>query len=193
MSDPRTITLLLQRCRQDADDDNAFEELVPLVYDDLRRIAHQQLQRLRPGKTLDTTALAHESYIKLKNHADLDLNDRRHFYAVAARAMRQIVVDYARRNMAAKRDGIEVELNLDRTPETGQERSRQALQVHELLQRLESVNEDLVRIVEYRYFAGFTQEEIADILEVSVRTVQRRWQVARALLREMALEADERD
>jgi len=185
VSDPRTITRLLRECRNE-DGEDAFSALMPLVYEDLKIIARQQLNRLRPGQTLDTTALAHESYLKLRDHADLDWHDRRHFYAVAARAMRQILVDYARRRAADKRSGIEVELDLGRTPDSSEERADHILFVNELLEQLELVNAELVRLVECRYFAGFSQQETAETLGLSLRTVQRRWQVARGLLRELA-------
>lgn len=190
LSDPKTITRLLHQCRADPGNPDPFDALMPLVYDDLRHLARIQLMKLRPGETLDTTALANESYLKLKDHADLDWNDRRHFFAVAARSMRQILVDYARRRMAGKRHGVEVPLDLERVPDTSEARAEQMLRVHELLERLEVVNQGLVQIVECRFFAGYTEKEIAGIMDISVRTVQRRWQMARGWLRELALEDD---
>lgn len=190
MSDPRTITRLLHQCRGGDGSLEAFESLMPLVYDDLKRLARQQLARLRPGQTLNTTALAHESYLKLQNHADLDWADRRHFFAIAARAMRQILVDYARRRWAAKRPGLKVDLDLERVAKDDDERTEQMLHVDQLLERLASVNVELVRVVECRYFAGYTQDETASVLGVSTRTIQRRWKMARAWLRELALETE---
>ncbi len=184
MSDPKTITRLLHQCH-DTDNSEAFELLVPLVYEDLKRLARQQLRRMRPGQTLDTTALAHESYLKLKNHAGLDWQDRRHFFAVVARAMRQILVDYARRQMADKRRCIEQPIDLERTPDTTHQRAEQIVFVHELLGRLGDIDASLVEVVECHYFAGYSQQETAEIMGVSVRTVQRRWQIARAFLREL--------
>jgi len=185
MNDPKTITRLLHRCRDDSSS-TAFEQLIPMVYDDLRRLARKQLQRLRPGQTLDTTALAHESYLKLRDHADLDWNDRCHFYAVAACAMRQILVDYARSKMTQKRDGVEIEIDIERTPASTNEYASQLLHIHELVDYLEEIDTDLVRLVECRYFAGFTEDETAEILGISTRTVQRRWRMARGFLRELA-------
>jgi len=185
MSDPKTITRLLHECRRD-DDRDAFAALMPLVYEDLKKIARQQLRRLRPGRTLDTTALAHESYLKLKGHADLDYQDRRHFFGVVARAMRQILVDYARRKTADKRRGVELPIDLERTPENSEQRAEQIIYVHELLSQLEQIDASLVEVVECHYFAGYSQQETAEILDLSLRTVQRRWQVARAFLREFA-------
>lgn len=185
MSDPRTITRLLHQCREDADSDRAFGALIPLVYDDLRQLARRQLRRLRPGQTIDTTSLAHESYLKLRGHADLDWQDRRHFYAVASRAMRQILVDYARRRTADKRSAIEVDLDLERAPASDGDQAGVIVYIDELLGELELVDEELVRVVECRYFVGLSQKETADTLDLSVRTVQRRWEAARALLREL--------
>lgn len=184
MSDPKTITRLLHQCRG-TESPEAFGMLVPLVYEDLKKLARQQLRRLRPGQTLDTTALAHESYLKLKDHAGLDWQDRRHFFAVVARAMRQILVDYARRQMADKRRGIELPIDLERTADTTEQRAEQIIYVHELLGRLEDIDESLVEVVECHYFAGYSQQETAEIMGVSIRTVQRRWQIARAFLREL--------
>jgi RNA polymerase sigma factor (TIGR02999 family) len=185
LSDPKTITRLLHRCRDDASS-AAFEELIPLVYDDLRHLARKQLQRLRPGQTLDTTGLAHESYLKLRDHVDLDWNDRNHFYAVSACAMRQILVDYARSRMTQKRDGVEVEIDLERAPVTPEEHASQLLHVNELVRHLETIDADLARVVESRYFAGFTEAETAEILGISTRTAQRRWRMAKGFLRELA-------
>lgn len=191
LSDPKTITRLLHQCRDMDGGGAAFDALMPLVYDDLKQVARAQLMQLRPGQTLDTTALANESYIKLKDHADLDWVDRRHFFAIAARAMRQILVDYARRQMAGKRHGIRVDLDLQRVPDSSDAWADHMLGVHQLLERLESINEDLVRVVECRFFAGYSEPEIAAILDISVRTVQRRWHAARGWLQELAREPEE--
>lgn len=189
MSDPKTITRLLHDCRGDGGAE-AFEALMPLVYEDLKGLARQQLQRLRPGQTLDTTALAHEGYLKLKGHADLDWQDRRHFFGIVARAMRQILVDYARRQLAEKRRGIELPIDLERTPAHREQRAEQIIFIHELLAQLEEINAELVEVVECHYFAGYSHQETAEITGVSVRTVQRRWQMARAFLRELASQSE---
>lgn len=189
MSDPRTITRLLRECRDEDTGEDAFDSLMPLVYDDLRRLARQQLARMRSGQTLDTTALAHESYLKLQNHAALDWTDRQHFYAIAARAMRQILVDYARRRNAGKRYGDKQQIELEYVIGDSDERAAQLLHVDELLERLNDIDSDLVRIVECRFFAGYSQEETSSVLGISLRTVQRRWQRARAWLRELELGA----
>lgn len=184
MADQGAITRRLEEWKKG--DERAFDELVPLVYEDLRRIARQQLARLRPGQTLNTTALVHESYEKLQLGRDPDLTDRYHFFAVAARAMRQIIVDRARRLMTEKRSGFEVPIDLDRIPDTAETHAQQILQIEDLLTRLVEINPDLVRLIECRYFAGYTQEETAKLLDMSLRTLQRRWQQAGSWLRELA-------
>lgn len=195
MSDPRTITRLLQRSRNTQEREKAFEALIPLVYDDLKRLARRQLLRMRAGETLDATALAHESYLKLKDYANLDWADRQHFFAIAARAMRQILVDYARRRKAGKRYGKKVRVELESVIATSDERAEQILHINQLLERLEMVDVDLVQVVECRFFAGYSQEETASILDIGLRTVQRRWQRARGWLREFEfdLEGNETD
>lgn len=195
MSDPRTITRLLQRSRNAQEREQAFEALIPLVYDDLKRLARRQLLRMRAGETLDATALAHESYLKLKDYANLDWADRQHFFAISARAMRQILVDYARRRRAGKRYGKKVRVELESVIATSDERAEQILHINQLLERLEMVDVDLVQIVECRFFAGYSQEETASILDIGLRTVQRRWHRARGWLREFEfdLEGNETD
>ena len=183
MSDPQTITMLLHRCR-DGDEDS-FDELVPAVYQDLRRIARGQLARWRPGETLNTTALVHESYAKLARSSELDWNDRGHFYAVAARAMRGIIVDYARSLFADKRSGIKADIDLGQLPDDGPARAEQVLAVDQLLEKLGRMDPDMTRIVECRFFAGYTLDETAEALGISRRTVQRKWQRARAWLAQL--------
>lgn len=189
MSDPQTITQLLHRCRDGEPD--SFDELVPVVYEDLRRIARGQLARWRPGQTLNTTALVHESYGKLARSAELDWADRGHFFAVAARAMRSVVVDYARSLFAGKRSGIKVSIDLVDLPDDGPARAEQILAVDQLLGQLERLDEDMARIVECRFFAGYTLEETAEYLGISRRTVQRKWQRARAWLAALGRERGE--
>lgn len=176
----KTITRLLQRCR--GGDEQSFDALIPLVYEDLKRIARGQLARWRPGATLDTTALVHESYSRLARAANLEWADRGHFYAVAARAMRQIIVDYARSLFADKRAGIRVNIDLGELPDDGPARAEQIALVDQLLGRLELLDPEMVRVVECRFFAAYTLEETAEALGISRRTVQRKWQRARAWL-----------
>ena len=169
-------------------DTDAFEQLVPLVYDDLRGIAHQQLSRMRPGQTLNTTALVHEAYLKLVDQTRAEINDRAHFFALAARAMRQIVIDYSRHRAAAKRGGGVRPVSLDTMEIAVVEQAEELLAIDEALNRLSRLNERLTRVFECRFFAGLTEKETAEALTLSLRTVQRDWMKGKAWMRhELAL------
>ena len=169
-------------------DANAVEQLYPLVYAQLHQTAKRELRRWRPGDTMNTTALVHEAYIKLVGRNELDLQDRNHFFALASTAMRQIVVDYARRRSAVKRGRGEEHLSLDeRRIAAANEGAEEILALEQALKKLADRNERLARLVELRYFGGLTLEETADALELSLRTVHREWRKARAFLfRELA-------
>lgn len=180
ITDTKTITRLLRQCRHG--DESSFDALIPLVYEDLKRLARIQLAKWRPGQTLDTTALVHESYARLARAEGLDWADRGHFYAVAAKAMRQIVVDYARSLFATKRSGVRVDIDLGRLPDDGPARAEQVAAVDQLLDRLQALDPEMVQVVECRFFAAYTLDETAEALGVSRRTVQRKWQRARAWL-----------
>lgn len=158
----------------------ALDRLFPLVYAELRERAHHQLARRRPGDTLSTTALVNEAYLKLTGSAHQSYNDRVHFFAVASRAMRQILVDYARRTTAAKRGGLVVSLDPDQLGDPG--RAEELVALDEALARLERLDGRLARTVELRFFGGLSVEEAADALGVSPRTVKRDWRRARAFL-----------
>jgi RNA polymerase sigma factor (TIGR02999 family) len=158
---------------------------VRLVYDELRRLARAQLRRLRPGDTLDTTALVHEAYLKLAERTALGPEQRSHFLSLAARAMRQILVDYARRRAALKRGDGRATLPLlatDLAAPASLEAER-LLALDQALERLGHSDEQLVRIVECRFFLGLGDQDTAQALGVSTRTVERRWARARAFLR----------
>ena len=182
---PGEVTRRLREAR-----DGDLDAVMPLVYDDLKRIARNQLARWRPGQTLDTTALVHEGYAKLAGAEHLEWADRRHYFAVAARAMRMIVVDYARGLFADKRAGVRVDIDLARLPDDGTARAEQVALVDQLLDRLEALDPDMVRIVECRFYAGYTLDETAEALEISKRTVQRKWDRARAWLVALARDPD---
>ncbi|TVQ37354.1 MAG: sigma-70 family RNA polymerase sigma factor [Wenzhouxiangella sp.] len=186
MSNALTITRMLHECRDSEHPESILDALIPLVYDDLKHVARQQLRRLRRGQTLNTTALVNDSYAKLKSSANLDWTDRQHFFAIAARAMRQIVVDHARSLMTNKRDGQIVPIDLENLPAEVDQRADQIVYIDQLLDQLEAINPDLTRTFECLYFAGYTQEEAAELLGISLRTAQRRWSQARAWLRELA-------
>lgn len=176
------ITELLVAHREG--DRDAFEELMPLVYDDLRRIAHHQLARHRRQGTLNTTALVHEAYLKLVDQTRIEVADRDHFFAVAARAMRQIIVDFARKRTAAKRGGGKPSLSLDKVELGVAEQAEVLVAIDQALDKLSALNERLIRVFECRYFAGLSEEETARALAVSLRTVQRDWMKSKALLRQ---------
>jgi RNA polymerase sigma factor (TIGR02999 family) len=173
-------TQLLARSR--AGDAPAREELLPRVYDELRRIAHSRLARHRSGDTLNTTALVHEAYLKLVDSSRAEWQDRTHFVALCARAMRFILVDYARARMAEKRGGGEAPLSLDESRVAAAESAGDVLDLHDALDRLMAADERLGRLVEYRFFGGMTHEEIAEVTGLSVPTVKRDWRRARAWL-----------
>jgi RNA polymerase sigma factor (TIGR02999 family) len=173
------ITRLLQ-AHHDGDR-AAFDQLVPLVYDRLRRIARGQLSGRR-GQTLDTTSLVHEAYMELVEETGVAWQDRSHFFAICARAMRRILVDYARERTAQKRGGGKPDLTLEPELLGVEQQAEQVLAVDRALESLAGFNERLARLVECRYFAGMTEEESAHALGVSLRTVQRDWMRARAWL-----------
>jgi RNA polymerase sigma factor (TIGR02999 family) len=178
---PREITQLLHRWV--GGDREALDQLFPVAYAELQRIAHHELGRERPGHTLDTTALVHEAYLKLVGQGNVNPESRAHFFAIAARAMRTILIDHARARAAAKRGGGGVPVTLDRVAElVPVERDDQLLALDDALTQLAEVNEEAVRVVECRYFAGLTLEEIAEVMDTSVATVRRRWAFARAWL-----------
>lgn len=164
-----------------------MDRLMALVYDELRAVARRQLRRWRPGQTLDTTALVHEAYLRLVDQAGASWQDRNHFLSVAAVAMRHILVDAARRRSARKRGGEGVRIPLDelRPGASGPDTSGTAVEIlalDEALTSLAARNERLSRLVELRFFAGLTEEETAQTLGTSERTVRRDWLKARAFL-----------
>ena len=164
-----------------AGDALAGDRFFELVYDRLRRMAHRQLGAERDGHTLDTNALVHEAFLRLVDQTRVEWNDRAHFFAVAAQAMRRILVDSARRVGAVRHGGGLQRISLDdEAAMIG--RSETLLALDEALDRLAELNERLSRVVECRYFAGLTEEETAAALGVTSRTVQRDWVKARAWL-----------
>ncbi|MDX1547275.1 MAG: sigma-70 family RNA polymerase sigma factor [Rhodothermales bacterium] len=160
----------------------AFEDLYRLVYDELRQVARAQLRRRRPGDTLQTTALVHEAYLKLCDHARLGVQDRAHFFALSARAMRQILVDHFRRRRAEKRGGAHRPLTLQDGQIPAEARGEVLLALDEALTRLAALDERLAQVVEYKFFGGMTQEEIGQVLGLTERTVRSDWRKARLWL-----------
>jgi RNA polymerase sigma factor (TIGR02999 family) len=175
------VTRLLQAYA--AGDAGAFDRLFPLVYDELRRIARRHLRHGARGYTLDTTGLVHEAYLKLGGAGELRLEDRCHLLAVAARAMRQILISKARARSAAKRGGGGALVPIDATSAAVESRAEWLLDLDRALERLGELDERLVRIVECRFFWGATEEETAEALGIPLRTAQRGWTRARAWLR----------
>jgi len=175
------VTRLLVASRKG--DATAFDRLLPLVYDELRKVARRQLARHRRSVTLEATGLVHEAYVKLADQTRLDANDRGHFLAIAARAMRQLIVDHARRRQAEKRGGKESPLPLDGLEIAARAEADHLTDLDEALERLAAHSERMARVVECRFFAGYNEEETAEALGTSLRTVQREWQKARAWLR----------
>ena len=166
----------------------SLDRLLPLVYQELRAMAHRQLAARGRGGTLQTTALVHEAYLKLVDQSRAEWRDRAHFLAVASIAMRHVLVDRAKARLALKRGGEFRRITLDEQ-EIGVDDEPDALmQLDEALDRLGEVDARLVRVVECRFFGGLTEDEIAEALGLTVRTVQRDWAKARMMLRR-ALEA----
>ena len=161
------------------------EELLPLVYDELRSLARARMARERPGHTLQPTALVNEVWLQFVKGADLDLSNRSHFLAVAANAMRRLLIDHARSRDAAKRGGgwDKVTLSEQSGPSPGAQVDVDIVALHEALERLEQLGERLARVVELRFFGGLTVKESAEVLGVAPVTVEKDWTKAKAWLR----------
>ena len=165
----------------------ALDRLMPVVYDELRRVAHGQLRGERPEHTLNTTALVHEAYLRLVKMEPVEWQDRAHFYAVAARVMRRVLIDYARARNRDRRGGAPVQVELSETLAAVVPQPDDLLALEEALARLEVLNQRQCRVVECRCFAGMSVEETAAALDTSPATVKRDWGFARAWLnRELA-------
>jgi RNA polymerase sigma factor (TIGR02999 family) len=168
-------------------DAGEIERLVPIVYDELRRIAHRQLRGERSDHTLDTTGLVHEAYLKLSRLQRIEWRDRGHFLAAAAGVMRRVLVDYAVARKAGKRGSGRQRVPLDDVLILVDDRAEELLALDEALERLASESQRAARIVEWRFFAGMSVEETAEVLGISPATVKREWALARAwLTRELA-------
>jgi RNA polymerase sigma factor (TIGR02999 family) len=174
------ITQLLDAVR--AGDRGSLDQLFTLVYNELRGQAHRHLQRAGPARTLNTTALVHEAYLKLAACEQPDWEHRRHFFCVAARAMRQIIIDRARRRVAQKREGRLERVDIDDRNLAVEEQAEDLLALDAALGRLEAQDARLGQTVELRFFAGLSVEDTARALHVSERTIKRDWRLARAFL-----------
>ena len=174
------ITQLLRRWS--AGDRAAAEEVLPLVYGELRRIAESHFRRERPGHTLQATALVHEAWLRLGNEPGLSWPSRSHFYSLVASVIRRILVDHARDHNRLKRGGGMVNVSLEEAAEIGTGRATELVEVDDALARLARLDPRKARVVELRFFAGLSVEETAEVLEISVETVGREWRRARAWL-----------
>jgi RNA polymerase sigma factor (TIGR02999 family) len=179
------ITALLVRWQRG--DANALEALIPLVYQDLRRVAQRYLAHERPGHTLQSTALVNEVYLRLVPAQHAEWRNRTHFFALAAKIMRQILVDHARGRLSEKRGGDAIRLSLEAAEEVALPSTVDVLALDDALNKLEQMDEQQCRVVELKFFAGLSNADAATALNTSVSTVKRDWTTARAwLLREMA-------
>jgi RNA polymerase sigma factor (TIGR02999 family) len=179
--DTRPVTELLLELRRGQA--GAMDRLFPLVYEELRRVAHRALRGERTGHTLGTTGLVHEAFIRLADQTRLEVHDRAHFYGVAARAMRHVLVDYARRHLASKRGGPERKVVvLDDALIGVEERADALLALDEALSELERIDPRLGQVVQCRFFGGLTEEETGEVLGVTARTVRRDWLKAKGWL-----------
>jgi RNA polymerase sigma-70 factor, ECF subfamily len=163
-------------------DDAAFAKLTPLIYEELRRIAHRHMGGQRPDHTLQTTALVNEAYLRLADQTKPNWQSRAHFFAVAARAMRQILVSYARSNRAQKRGGGGARIELDEAAILSPEQSKEIVDLHEALERLGALDSRKARVVELKYFGGLNYDEIAEVLKIARMTVRRDWEFAKLWL-----------
>jgi RNA polymerase sigma-70 factor, ECF subfamily len=178
--DQPPITQLLLAWRKG--ERSALDELIPLVQNELKRIARNYMRRQNPGHTLQTTALVNEAFLRLVDSDKVNWQDRNHFFAICAQLMRRILVDFARRKNSLKRGGDGVHVTLNENVDVADEKATEVVALDEALGRLARMNERQSKIVELRYFGGLTEEQIADTLGISSRTVRRDWNLARAWL-----------
>jgi RNA polymerase sigma-70 factor, ECF subfamily len=164
-------------------DESALEQLMPLVHDQLHRLAHQHMRREGPGHVLQTSALINEAYLRLVDQPQIRWENRSHFFGIAARLMRSILVDDARKRNSAKRGGSLIQVPLDEAASLGQEQAANVTALDEALKTLETIDARQGQIVELRFFGGLSIEETANVLQVSPGTVMREWTFARAWLR----------
>lgn len=177
---PSEVTLLLQEWR--SGDRKALDALLPLVYEELRRLAHFQLQKERQDHTLQTAAVVHEAYLRLMGLNPPQWESRTHFFAIASQLMRQILVDYARRRVAEKRGGGACKLSLEEATVLSRQKDIDVLLLDDALKALAKIDLRQSNVVELRFFAGLSLEEISEALEIAPATVQRDWTAARAWL-----------
>jgi RNA polymerase sigma factor (TIGR02999 family) len=190
MADSQTTeTTVLLRAWAEGDQ-NALGQLTPRVYKELRRIAGHFMQDERAGRTIQTTALVHEAWLRLVDVANVDWQHRAHFFAVSATMMRHILLDRARRRVASKRGGGLARVNLDEIPDVSSGKARELIALDDALNALAAIDARKARVIELRFFGGLSVEETAEVPKISVDTVMRDWKLARAwLLTELSGEA----
>ena len=163
-------------------DTASLEQLAPVVYDELRRLAHYHMSRERPDHTLQTTALVNEAYLRLADQTPAHWQNRAHFFAGAGQIMRHILVNYARSRQTAKRGGGAQKVNLDEVALVSQDQAKEVLALNDALEELAHLDARKTQVVELKYFAGLNYDEIAEVLKVSPVTVRRDWEFAKAWL-----------
>ena len=160
----------------------ALDRVIPVVYQELRRLAHRQVRRERAGDSMQTTALINEAYLRLVDYARVRPRDRAHFFAIAAQAMRRILIERARSRRSAKRGSGAPKLSLDEVADVSAERAADLVALDDALTQLAAIDPRKSRLVELKYFGGLTDEEAAEVLEVSTATVERDWRTAKIWL-----------
>jgi RNA polymerase sigma factor (TIGR02999 family) len=187
MTEPQTHRVTQLLIDWSNGDQSAFDKLMPLIDEELRRLAHHYMSRERVGHTLQTTALVNEAFLKLVNRKNLQWQNRAHFFGLAAQVMRTILVDHARSHASAKRGGGARNLELDEALLVSQQKASEVVALDEALNQLALIDLRQSRIVELRFFGGLTVEEAAEVLHVSPVTIKREWSTAKAwLYRELA-------
>lgn len=184
------VTQLLIDCSKGNQD--AFKQLFPLVYEELRRLAHRYMTHERPGHTLQTTAVVHEAYLRLIDQKHVQWQNRAHFFAIASQMMRRILITHAQTHAYAKRGGGALKVSLDEAAVLSPERASDLIALDEALKGLTAIDPRRSQVVELRFFGGLSNEEIAEVLNISTNTVTRDWNVAKAWLhREMSKEQED--
>jgi RNA polymerase sigma factor (TIGR02999 family) len=181
MNSPQEITRMLQAWSDG--DESALKNITPLVYDELRRLAHRYMGRQKRGHTLQTSALVNEAYLRLVDVSQVSWQNRAHFFAVSAQLMRNILVDFARSRQSRKRGGAAQQVSLDQALEVSAERGADLVALDDALSLLATLDARQARVVELRFFGGLSVEEAAEVLKVSPGTVRRDWRLAKAWLR----------
>jgi RNA polymerase sigma factor (TIGR02999 family) len=174
------LTLMLNRMKEG--DSHAGEQVVARVYDELHRIASREMRRERPGNTLQTTALIHEAYLRMAGAHSLEIHNRSHFFAVASQQMRRVLVDHARKIGSQKRGGGAVQLDLDSVRVGAEDPDTQLVRLDDALNDLERLDARSAKVVELKYFGGYSDREVAETLDLSLAMVRRDWEFARSWL-----------